>query len=93
MFCPFDQPKSSSNANETRAKIEEKTESPNNTNVAMVMFDNTPKSSNKANFTRARLDVKTESPRDANVTSARFDDRWLWQVVVWLWLCGCGRWL
>ena len=56
----------------TSAKFEEKTDSPNNTHAARVMFDDTPKSSNKANFTRARLDVKTESPIDAKVARASF---------------------
>ena len=56
--------KSSNNADETKAKFEEKTESPHNTNVAMVMFDDTPKSSNKANFTKQPATMELLMPMD-----------------------------
>ena len=47
---------------DTRARIDERPESPNNCNVARARFDEKPESSSNANVTRARLDEKTKSP-------------------------------
>ena len=55
----------------TRARIDEKPESPNNCKVTRARFDEKPESSSNANVTRARLDEKTESASNTEEVKRR----------------------
>ena len=69
----------------TRARIDEKPESPNNCNVTTARFDEKPESSSNANVTRARLDEKTESPSNTETVGikTRLQGQIPWVATPW----------